>query len=87
MAKNKLAQWYKLNEKKLFRFRGVKLTSKDENRFVNNLYNFGYNKIDVNKSNYNKKTLTKAFQRRFRQNLINGIVDKECFLISKSLIK
>jgi len=87
LAKNKLAQWYKLNEKKLFRFRGVKLTSKDENRFVNNLYNFGYNKIDVNKSNYNKKTLTKAFQRRFRQNLINGIVDKECFLISKSLIK
>ena len=35
---------------------------------------------------YNKKSLIIAFQRRFRQDLINGKVDKECYLISKNLI-
>ena len=34
-----------------------------------------------------KINLTKAFQRRFRQNLINGKIDQECFLISKNLMK
>jgi N-acetylmuramoyl-L-alanine amidase len=37
--------------------------------------------------NLNKKFITKAFQRRFRQNLVNGIPDQECFLISKNLLK
>ena len=33
------------------------------------------------------KFIIKAFQRRFRQKLINGISDLECFEISKNLIK
>ena len=37
--------------------------------------------------NLNKKFITTAFQRRFRQNLVNGIPDQECFLISKNLLK
>ena len=32
------------------------------------------------------RLIIKAFQRRFRQDLVNGKIDKECFLISKSLI-
>ena len=36
----------------------------------------------------NQKTLmTKAFQRRFRPELINGKVDKECLKIAKKLSK
>ena len=35
----------------------------------------------------NIKLLTKAFQRRFRQDLVNGIIDEECLLISKNLTK
>ena len=31
--------------------------------------------------------LTLAFQRRFRQDLINGIADQECLNISKNLAK
>jgi N-acetylmuramoyl-L-alanine amidase len=31
--------------------------------------------------------ITKAFQRRFRQELINGKIDKECLLISQNLAK
>ena len=55
--------------------------------FLKNLYKIGYynfNKIQLNKK---KLFLVKAFQRKFRQNLINGKIDKECFLISKNLIK
>ena len=31
--------------------------------------------------------LAKTFQRRFRQELVDGKIDQECLLISKSLIK
>ena len=37
--------------------------------------------------NKNNKLLTSAFQRRFRQDLVNGIIDEECLLISKNLAK
>ena len=45
----------------------------------------GYRNIDLKKLNTNK-LIIKAFQRRFRQELVNGKIDKECFLISKNLI-
>ena len=54
---------------------------------MNNLYQIGYNKIKKLNLNSNTKFITKAFQRRFRQDLINGIPDLECFLISKNLLK
>ena len=45
----------------------------------------------LQKSNLDKikylKTVTKAFQRRFRQELINGIIDQECLIISKNLTR
>ena len=47
----------------------------------------GYMKINSINSKKKIILLTKAFQRRFRQDLINGIIDKECFLISKNLLK
>ena len=30
--------------------------------------------------------LTKAFQRRFRQDLVDGKIDQECLIISKNLV-
>ena len=55
-------------------------------KFIKNLFNFGFpnNKI-LSEKKYIKK-LTIAFQRRFRQELINGIVDQECLIISKKII-
>ena len=41
---------------------------------------------DIKKNKYNK-IITFAFQRRFRQELVNGKIDKECLLISENLIK
>ena len=82
LANKDLSVWHKLKENKIKILRNQKLNSKDENIFFKNLYKFGYSKI-----NKNKLFLIKAFQRRFRQSLINGKVDKECFIISKSLTK
>ena len=82
LANKDLSIWHKLKENKIKILRNQKLNSKDQNMFFKNLYKFGYSKM-----NKNKLFLIKAFQRRFRQSLINGKVDKECFIISKSLTK
>ena len=54
--------------------------------FLLNLVKIGYSKIKKNDYRKNQIYLIKAFQRRFRQELIDGIVDKECLKISYSLI-
>lgn len=82
LANKDLCIWHNLKENKLKIFRNQKINSREETIFYNNLYKFGYPKI-----NQNKLFLIKAFQRRFRQSLINGKIDKECFIISKSLTK
>ena len=58
-----------------------------KNLFIRNLQKIGYSKNYLEKDIYYIKKLTTAFQRRFRQELIDGIVDKECLIISKNLIK
>ena len=54
---------------------------------IQNLFKIGYpHDKSINKIKYSK-ILTKAFQRRFRQELINGIIDQECLIISRDLLK
>ena len=87
LAKKNLGFWYKLDQNKIKRLRGQKLSKKmEKNKFIKNLYKFGYNKITGLKYQKSIKYLTLAFQRRFRQNLVDGNIDKECFLISKNLL-
>ena len=50
---------------------------------LRNLYSIGYASINRAKP----LSFVKAFQRRFRQELINGKIDQECLLISKNLAK
>ena len=87
LARVNLAKWHNLNEKKLKQKRLKKLDIAEEKIFMNNLNSIGYNKITKFNSNLNKKLLYQAFQRRFRQSLINGKSDQECLLISKNLLK
>tara|TARA_B100001287_G_scaffold270133_1_gene268486 strand:+ start:412 stop:1143 length:732 start_codon:yes stop_codon:yes gene_type:complete len=87
LSKNEVGLWHSLNEKKLFKIRSIKVDKHDENNFIKNLYKIGYPRLLPKGMHKNKRLLIKAFQRRFRQELINGIVDKECLLISKNLIK
>ena len=87
LAKNKLAFWHNLNQKKIKKFRNENLsTNIEKNIFLKNLNKIGYNDIKGLKFHINLRYLTMAFQRRFRQSLVNGKIDKECLLISKNLL-
>ena len=87
LAKENLCKWHNLSEFKIKKYRNLKLKDYEQKIFFNNLYNFGYSKIAGNNKKNKKINLIKAFQRKFRQNLINGKIDQECFLISKNLLK
>ena len=87
LAKNKLSFWHNLDQKKIKKFREKNLISRiDVNSFLKNLYKIGYNNVKKFNSKKNIKYLTLAFQRRFRQSLVNGKIDRECLLISKNLL-
>jgi len=86
-SKHKLSKWHRLDEKKLKTKRLILLNLDEESIFLGNLKKIGYSKIPQKKNNIKKNSLIKAFQRRFRQKLINGIPDQECLIISKNLIK
>ena len=58
------------------------INTNEKKNFFKNLFKIGYSKKVLN-----KKTLVKVFQRRYRQDLINGKIDQECLLISKNLAK
>ena len=83
LAKKNLCKWHNLHEDKIRKNRNLKLKMNDEKSFFSNLYEIGYS---ISKNKNEKINLTKAFQRRFRQSLINGKIDQECLLISKNLL-
>ena len=86
LARTKLCLWPNLKLKNLKKFRNQKLNKKDEAKFIKNIYKIGYCKISNMNEKSSIKYLTKAFQRRFRNQLVDGNIDLECFLISKNLI-
>lgn len=86
LSKKKIGFWYNLNESKLEKLRNQKISTFEENIFLKNLIDIGYSKNLVKKNNHYKKILSTAFQRRFRPKLVNGVIDKECFIISKNLV-
>ena len=86
LSKLKLAYWHSLEEKKIRKLRLIKLNKKEEKNFFESIKKIGYSRIK-NSNISHKKILIKSFQRRFRQSLINGIVDQECLIISKNLLK
>ena len=87
ISKKKIGYWHNVNEKKLLKSRNHIINKVDKNLFFQNLYKIGYSKNFNKKNNIFLKKLTMAFQRRFRQKLVNGIVDEECLIISKNLVK
>ena len=87
LSKRKIGIWHNLSQNKLLKEREKKIKDTDKNIFIKNLYKIGYSKNLKSKNNKYLKILTTAFQRRFRQELINGIADKECLIISKNIAK
>ena len=87
LSKNKIGTWHNLSQYKIKKERGLNISNSLKLKFINNLFTIGYPRSSkINKNKYNK-IITFAFQRRFRQELVNGKIDKECLLISENLIK
>ena len=87
LSKKKIGIWHDQKKKNLIKERNKKLSKLEKKIFIQNLYLIGYPKNLKTKNINNVKKLTISFQRRFRQDSINGIIDKECLIISKNLIK
>jgi len=85
LAKKKLCKFHSLNERKIKIYRNLKLESFENKKFLINLNKIGYSEINKANTNKSRELIIKAFQRRYRQDLINGKPDKECLLISKNL--
>ena len=91
LSKYKIGYWHELDQNKLIKKRILKTNDIEKKLFFKNLFKIGYPKNVHKNSNISKvkylKMITKSFQRRFRQEVINGVVDQECLVISENLAK
>ena len=81
LAKNKISIWHKLDNRQLIKLRNIKILN--SKKFYKLLSKFGYMS---SKKKLDKIKILKNFQRRFRPQLINNFIDRECYEIIKSLI-
>ena len=79
LVKKKLSIWHKVNSIILKKLRREKCDKFEKNLFLKNISKIGYVKC---KTFY----MVRAFQMRFRPELVNGKIDKECLKISENLI-
>jgi len=89
LSKKKISLWHTLKKRDLVKNRKFKTSQIEKEYFFNNLFQIGYAKKtpkDLNKDRY-LRDVTKSFQRRFRQELIDGKIDRECLFISTNLLK
>ena len=89
LSQNKVGLWHAIKKQDLIKNRKIKTTKVDKDLFINNLSKIGYQKKtprNLGKIKY-LDYIIKAFQRRYRQDLIDGKIDQECLIISKNLIK
>ena len=89
LAKSKVSLWHTLTDKELKKNRKIIIDKKYKKNFLENLFIIGYSRKIPKSFNKNKylALVVKAFQRRYRQELINGEIDKECLMISNNLLK
>jgi len=80
LSKKKIGYWHNINKKNI---NNQNLSKNDLRKsFFNNLYKIGYRYFDKKKSSKNDIKVIKSFQRRFRQNKVNGLIDQESLQIS-----
>ena len=85
LADKKIGIWHNCKTKDLIKFRKVRISNKFKSEFINNLKKIGYCFNIKKKTNFLKTV--KAFQRHYRKELINGIIDKECLIIAINILK
>ena len=88
-SQKKIGLWHTIKKQELIKNRKIKSIKIDKNLFINNLFKIGYSKKKPRTLSKNKYLdyIIKAFQRRYRQSLIDGKIDQECLIISQNLIK
>ena len=88
-AKLGIGKWHSLSKRILFESRKKKISLIDEKKFFKNLKKIGYSTKSPTKLKKDQflRLITYAFQRRFRQQVINGKIDQECLIISQNLVK
>ena len=84
LATKGIGYWHNIGGN-LKKNRKSKIIEKKKLKFIFFLKKIGY--LSNFKSNIEKINLIKAFQRRFRPELVDGKIDEECFLIAKKLSK
>ena len=89
LSKFRIGKWHSLSIKTLIKNRKKKISFTDKKFFFIYLSKIGYLTKNLTKLKKDEFSifLISAFQRRFRQELINGKIDQECLLISKNLAK
>ena len=89
LSQNKIGSWHSVKKQKLIKNRTIKIDSINRKYFLNNLFKVGYSNKTPKKINRDKylKFIINSFQRRYRPELVNGKIDKECLLISNNLLK
>ena len=86
LAKKNIGIWHDCQPNFLRKFRRIKLfTRQDKVKFIKSLNNIGYC-VSLKKRSFFAKTV-KAFQRHYRKELIDGLLDKECLIIAQNLSK
>ena len=85
LADKKIGIWHNCKAKDLIKFRQVRISNKFKSEFINNLKKIGYCFHNKKKTNFSKTV--QAFQRHYRKELINGIIDKECLIIAINILK
>ena len=85
LSKYKIGVWHSLNKRLLKKYRLKNINNLDKKIFLGYLIKIGYffKKKKINSILF----AIKAFQRRFRPQLINGKIDFECLEIAKNLVK
>ena len=81
LSKNKIGYWHNISKLKNNNFNKANLRK----LFFTNLHKIGYRYFDIKKPLRNDLKVVKAFQRRFRQSKVNGLIDQECLQISHYL--
>jgi N-acetylmuramoyl-L-alanine amidase len=89
LAKFGIGKWHSLSQKNLMINRRKKISLIDKKIFFKNLLSIGYSIKSPTKFKKDKflNLITIAFQRRFRPEIVDGKIDKECLIISQNLIK
>ena len=85
LSKYKIGVWHSLDKRLLKKYRLKNINNLDKIIFLGYLIKIGYffKKKKINSILF----AIKAFQRRFRPQLINGKIDFECLEIAKNLVK